>query len=396
MKLKILFTGIILLSVILFSSFFALKDGDNKTFAKNALLQADIKIDGDKPWDMTIHNPKLYSRILQQGSLGLGEAYMDGWWDSPSLDQFFYKLLRAELDKKVTLSWPVLFSILKAKLINLQSKDRAFEIGEHHYDLGNDLFTLMLDKHMIYSCGYWKNAKNIDDAQEKKLDLICQKLQLKPGMSMLDIGCGWGGLAYWAAKNYGVKVTGITVSKEQAKFAQEFCKDLPVKIIVQDYRDLNKTFDRIASVGMFEHVGCKNYKEFMHVAHRCLKDDGLFLLHTIGGDTSVSSSDPWIGKYIFPNSMLPSVAQISNTIEGLFTMEDWHNFSADYDKTLMAWFDRFNNSWDTLKSKYDDRFYRMWKYYLLSCAGLFRARKIQLWQIVLAKNGVPGGYDSIR
>ncbi len=396
MKLKILFTGIILLSVILFSSFFALKDGDNKTFAKNALLQADIKIDGDKPWDMTIHNPKLYSRILQQGSLGLGEAYMDGWWDSPSLDQFFCKLLRAELDKKVTLSWPVLFSILKAKLINLQSKDRAFEIGEHHYDLGNDLFTLMLDKHMIYSCGYWKNAKNIDDAQEKKLDLICQKLQLKPGMSMLDIGCGWGGLAYWAAKNYGVNVTGITVSKEQAKFAQEFCKDLPVKIVVQDYRDLNKTFDRIASVGMFEHVGCKNYKEFMKVAHRCLKDDGLFLLHTIGSDTSVSSSDPWIGKYIFPNSMLPSVAQISNTIEGLFTMEDWHNFSADYDKTLMAWFDRFNNSWDTIKSKYDDRFYRMWKYYLLSCAGFFRARKIQLWQIVLAKNGVPGGYDSIR
>lgn len=396
MKRKILVgLGILLVGGLSYKLFFGSED-DPQAWAQSILSKADIQINGNRPWDMTVHNPKLYQRVLDQGSLGLGEAYMDGWWDSPNLDQFFYKILQADLGDKISLNWTLLAYVIKAKLMNMQSKARAFQVGEQHYDLDNDLFAAMLDDRMIYSCAYWRNAQNLNQAQEAKLDLICKKLNLKPGMTLLDIGCGWGGLARYAAQNYGVDVTGITVSKEQAQLAQESCTGLPVKIVVQDYRDLNQKFDRIVSVGMFEHVGYKNYATFMNVVHACLKDDGLCLLHTIGGNLSTTAADPWINKYIFPNGMLPSMQQITQATEGLFIIEDWHNFGADYDKTLMAWYDRFVAAWPELKGRYDERFYRMWKYYLLSCAGLFRARKAQLWQIMLAKNGVDGGYRSIR
>ncbi len=396
MKLKkILLCAIAVISCFLVYEFF-FTQSDPKLYAQNLLAQADIKINGSRPWDMQVHNEKLYARVISQGSIGLGESYMDGWWDAQALDQFFYKLLSAELDQKVGLNWTTVMTYIKSKLINMQSKSRAFEVGERHYDLGNQLFEKMLDNRMVYSCGYWCKANSLDEAQENKLDLLCKKLQLKPGMKMLDIGCGWGGLAYWAAKNYGVSVTGITVSKEQAEYACKNCADLPVNIVLQDYRDVQGKFDRVVSVGMFEHVGYKNYDEFMSVAHRSLKDDGLFLLHTIGNNVTAFATDPWINKYIFPNGMLPSMKQISASAEGKFVIEDWHNFGADYDKTLMAWHQNFDQHWDQLKSQYDERFYRMWKYYLLSCAGLFRSRQSQLWQVVMSKKGVAGGYISVR
>lgn len=396
MKRKIIIALVILGILAGLWTFLSSRATDPKLFAQTMLDKADIRINGDRPWDIKVHNEKFYDRVMQQGSLGLGESYMDGWWDCPALDQCFTKIFEADLPGQVHLTLPLLISMIKAKFMNLQSKSRAFQVGQEHYDLDNDLFQKMLDSRMIYSCGYWKDANSIDEAQRQKLELLCQKLNLKPGMKLLDIGCGWGGLALYAAQNYGVDVAGITISKEQAHFAQECCKGLPVRIVLKDYRDLDEKFDRIVSVGMFEHVGSKNYDEFMKVAHRCLKDDGIFLLHTIGGNVSTIACDPWITKYIFPNGQLPSVTQISKAAEGLFIMEDWHNFGADYDKTLMAWHSRFNESWDSLKTNYDDRFYRMWNYYLLSCAGLFRSRNAQLWQIVFSKRGVPGGYTSLR
>jgi len=321
---------------------------------------------------------------------------MDGWWDAPILDQFFYKVLGAHLDQKFHLTTAFILSVAKAHIFNLQSGSRAFVVGEEHYDLGNDLYEAMLDKRMVYTCGYWKDAKTLDEAQEAKLDLVCKKIGLKKGDRILDIGCGWGSFAKYAAEKYEASVVGITVSKEQAVLARERCSGLPVEIRVQDYRDVDEEFDHIVSLGMFEHVGVKNYRTYFEVARRCLKDGGLFLLHTIGGNVSGHSTDPWIEKYIFPGGMLPSVAQIGKASEKLFVMEDWHNFGADYDKTLMAWFANFDSAWPTLKEKYGDRFYRMWKYYLLSCAGGFRARDFSLWQIVLSKEGVEGGYKSIR
>ncbi len=363
--------------------------------AAELLAFADVAIDGARPWDLQVLDGRLFARVLAQGSLGLGESYMDGWWESAQLDELFTRVLAAELDTKVQ-PWRDALRVLRARLQNLQRPSRAFEIGRRHYDIGNDLFARMLDRRMIYSCAYWKDATTLDAAQEAKLDLVCRKLQLRPGMRVLDIGCGWGGTAKFAAERYGVSVVGATVSGEQARFARELCAGLDVEIRLADYRSLQGTFDRVLSIGMFEHVGCKNYMTFMRVVRRLLVPDGLFLLHTIGGNRSRRKNDPWTERYIFPNSMLPSARQISAAIEGSFVLEDWHGFGPDYDRTLMAWHANFERAWPDLAGRYDERFHRMWRYFLLSSAGGFRARKNQLWQLVLSPGGVPGGYRAPR
>ncbi len=306
------------------------------------------------------------------------------------------RIIRANLDSKLKKNFKLLWQMLIAKLINLQTKSRSLIVGKQHYDINNSLYQSMLDPEMNYTCGYWREANNLTEAQLAKLRLSCEKLKLKPGQRLLDIGCGWGGLAKYAATHYGVEVVGITISNEQLKLGQQRCKDLPVELRFQDYRDLNEKFDRIVSLGMFEHVGQKNYRHYMQVVHRCLNDDGLFLLHTIGSLRTNGGQDPWLSKYIFPNSSLPSAKSIAATSEGLFILEDWHNFGPDYDKTLMAWHHNFKQNWPQIQSAHDERFYRMWEFYLLCCAGLFRARSTQLWQIMLSKEGYSKQYRSIR
>jgi cyclopropane-fatty-acyl-phospholipid synthase len=359
---------------------------------------AGIRINGNAPWDFTVHDDSVYQRILADGSLGFGESYMDGLWDSQSLDEFFHRLLRIDADEMVK-GWAGLRLVgerLRQKLFNYQSVKRAFHVGEQHYDLGNDVFKAMLDPTMAYSCGYWYQAANLEEAQLAKYDLICRKLELRPGERLLEIGCGWGGLARYAAENYGVNVLGITVSKEQQALARERCEGYPVEIELIDYRSLQGRFDKIVSVGMFEHVGPKNYPTYFSTAHRLLEDNGLFLLHSIGNYTRVSTCDAWLSKYIFPNGHLPSAQEITRASDQLFLIEDWHNFGADYDRTLMAWWENFNRAWPQLEGKYDQRFYRMWKYYLMCCAGFFRSRQGQLWQLVLSKRTRSGVYRSVR
>lgn len=357
--------------------------------------KADIKIidkDSDeklRDGDILIHNKDFYNTFIRNGSIALGESYMDNWWDCEKLDVFFYKLLKTDI--KNYFEFKDIFFILKSRLFNLQSLNRAFKVGEHHYDIGNELYEKMLDKRMVYTCGYWKNAKNLDEAQESKLELICQKLDLKPGMSILDIGCGWGSFAKYAAAKYNVKVTGITVSQEQYKLAKNLCKGYDVDFILTDYRNLpqlSQTFDRIVSLGMFEHVGLKNYRQYMEVVNACLADNGMFLLHTIGNNTSEKIGEPFLDKYIFPNGMLPSIQQIGTSIEKLFVIENLQNIGTHYDKTLMSWHENFEQNWHDLEkydSKYNERFFRLWRYYLLSCAGSFRARNCQVWQIAMTK-----------
>ena len=367
---------------------------DFKETLSKLLESVDIQVNGSRPFDIQVHNKLFYSRVLSGKSLGLGESYMDGWWDCEALDQFCYQMLRGSIDKQVKVNNPAfLIHVLKAYFLNAQSKKRAYIVGKKHYDTGNDLFSLMLDQRMNYSCGYWKNAENLDQAQVNKLDLVCRKLHLKPGMKVLEIGCGWGGFAMYAAENYGVSVHGVTVSKEQMEYAVQSCKGLETTFELKDYRELNTKYDSIVSIGMFEHVGYKNYRSYMEIARRCLHDDGFFLLHTIGRNTPSRSTDPWTNKYIFPNGMIPSPGQISKSLEGLFVIEDWHNFGQDYDPTLMAWNENFQKNYDSLKDKYDERFKRMWEYYLLMCAGTFRSRRNQLWQLVLSKKGLRGGYS---
>ncbi|WP_341937308.1 cyclopropane fatty acyl phospholipid synthase [Marinimicrobium sp. C2-29] len=369
-------------------------------FFEELAAEADIRINGDRPWDMQVYNPAFLSQALSSGApLAFAEAYMKGWWDCEQLDGLITRVLHAHLQKKVRKlgTLQLLKAYLSATIINKQDPDRAFQVGEVHYDIGNDLYRRMLDSRMIYSCGYWANTDNLEDAQHQKLDMICRKLKLEPGMTLLDIGCGWGGLAEFAARHYGVEVTGITISKEQQKLAQEYCAGLPVDIRLIDYRALEGEFDRIVSVGMFEHVGRKNYRVYFETVSRLLKQDGLFLLHTIGTDRENNSVDPFIEKYIFPNGEVPCRRLINDNSLGLLRLEDWHNFGADYDRTLMAWWHNFERAWPELEEEYGQgNFYRMWKYYLLSCAGYFRSREGQLWQIVYTKPQSMCEYRSLR
>lgn len=362
------------------------------------LTHAGIKVNGSNPWDMRVHDARAYDQILSKWSLGLGESFVNGYWDCERLDEMLTRLLRVDLNMAVhgRAKFRLLAEIARARLFNLQSTKRAFQVGERHYDTGNDVFQSILDSKMIYSCAYWEFAHDLEQAQTDKLELICRKLELKKGERLLDIGCGWGGLAAYAARNFEVSVLGITVSREQQKIAQERCQGLEVDIELIDYRKLEGRFDKIVSVGMFEHVGEKNYRDYCQTASRLLGDQGLFLLHTIGSDVHIARTDPWIDRYIFPNGKIPCATELSAALEGLFLIEDWHNFGCDYDKTLMAWYRRFEMHWPSLSTHYNERFYRTWKFYLLGCAAYFRSKQGQLWQLVLSKRARLGTYRSRR
>ena len=362
-----------------------------KQRAEDLLQHAGIRIDGEAPTDVRVHDDNLYARVFAHGSLGLGEAYMDGWWDVDDLPGFMTRLLSSHLDEHLK-TLDTLIAHLKARFINLQRGEHSFEIGKAHYDLGNDLFHAMLGRRLVYSCGYWTEADNVDDAQAAKLDLVCRKLRLQPGQRVLDIGCGWGEALKFAAEKYGVSGVGITVSEQQAEFARELCKGLPIEIRLQDYHDVAESYDAVYSIGMFEHVGGKNYRAYFETVRRCLKEDGLSLLHCIGSNGTPARPDPWIEKYIFPNSMIPAASQVTAALEDLFVVEDWHNFGTDYDRTLTAWRANFDAAWPELSRNYDERFRRMWHYYLGASAAVFRSRRDQLWQLTLSPNGVSGGY----
>lgn len=356
---------------------------------QNLLSGAGITIDGDNPWDITVHRRDLFDRLMRGGLLALGESYMDGWWDCEALDQFFDRALRARLDRMFKGNLQRAWHTFAARLFNLQNRVRAHEVGRKHYDLDNGMYRAMLDSRMTYTCGYWRDAENLDQAQEAKLDLVCRKVGLRPGMTVLDLGCGWGSFARYAAERYGAEVTGVTISREQAALGRELCQRLPVEIRHQDYREVDGSYDRVVSIGILEHVGYKNYCTYMKIVDKTLKHDGVGFFHTIGGNVSITISNPWTTRYIFPNGQLPSIAQLGRAMEGLMVMEDWHNFGPDYDRTLMAWHENFEKHWPELADRYDERFHRMWRFYLLSSAGAFRSRSIQLWQVVMTKPGTP-------
>lgn len=368
----------------------------------HVLERADIELNGRRSWDIRIHDSRFYKRVFQHPSLGLGESYMEGWWDCDRLDEFFFRIMRQINPETIYSVWTFLRFFITNFFTNQQSKLRSTRVAKRHYNLDNNLYRYMLGETMAYTCGYWKDTKTLDDAQNSKYNLVCKKVNLKSGDKVLELGCGWGGFARYAAKNYGCQLVSVNIAAEQMKYAAEICKGLPIQLFVCDYRDIGKynpqkiKFDKVISIGMCEHVGHKNYPHFLQLVRDNIKEDGLFLLHTIGKNKTTSFSDPWMQKYIFPSGMLPSVQLLSRTSEGRFVIEDLHNFGSDYDKTLMAWHENFEKYWPVIKMSYDERFYRMWRYYLLSCAGAFRARTLQLWQLMLSPKGQLHGYSSIR
>ena len=374
------------------------RDTNAPSWLSELLAAADVRFNGNRPWDIQVRQRRFYSKVLARWSLGLGESYVDGDWDCEQMDELFTRLLRTDIESRAVGlgQLRLLLAHWRHQVLNLQSTARAFLVAQKHYDIGNEVFEAMLDSRMIYSCAYWEHAQDLEQAQLAKLEMICQKLQLKPGETLLDIGCGWGGLAQYAAQYHGVCVTGVTVSREQHALATQRCQGLPVTLLLQDYRSLRGRFDKIVSVGMFEHVGAKNYDTYFATVQRLLAPEGLFLLHTIGLNQRANGTDPWIETYIFPNGKLPSPGEIAEHVEGKLQIEDWHNFGADYDRTLMAWWHNFERAWPQLRARQTPRFYRLWRYYLMSCAGFFRSRQGQLWQIVLSQSQRQNVYRSVR
>jgi cyclopropane-fatty-acyl-phospholipid synthase len=366
------------------------------------LREAGIEVGGDRPWDIRVQDERLYSRVLAGGSLAVGEAYMDGWWDADRLDEFFTRVHRARLGDRI-LTLPFAFHVALSRLRNFQDRRHSRRVADQHYDLSNDLYTAMLGPTMQYTCAYYGREgaeRTLDEAQRDKLELIAAKLHLRPGMSVLELGGGFGELARCLAVDHRCRVVSYNISRQQVEFARERCAGLPVEFRLQDYREAasdQERHDRVVSIGLMEHVGPKNYRGFFELARARLAPGGLCLVHTIGGNSSRSTTDPWIDKYVFPGGVIPSERQLAEAKEGLFVLEDWHNFGPDYDRTLLAWEQNFRAAWPALSrdGRLDERFYRMWRYYLLSCAGAFRARELNLWHLVLSHGDVDR-YVSVR
>jgi cyclopropane-fatty-acyl-phospholipid synthase len=354
---------------------------------RDLLASADIIVGGSRPWDIQVHDDRVWARVLRDGTLGAGESYEDGWWDVPELDQFIDRILRINLTEAMRDNWMLIAHTVRARLLNLQSITRSFGNGQHHYDIGNDLYEAMLGGRLLYTCAYWQNANTLDEAQDAKLDLVCKKVGLQPGMRVLDLGCGWGGFAAFAAERYRVTVTGLTVSQEQVRWAKDHYPHLPIDIRLDDYRNATGTYDAVVSIGIMEHVGWKNYRGYFELVDRLLAPGGVAFVHTIAGNLPRTHIEPWFDKYIFPNSVLPTLARVVTAMEGLFVAEDVHNIGEHYDRTLLEWYRKFDAAWPQLRARYGDRFYRRWKYYLLSCAGAFRSRSQQLYQIVMTRPG---------
>jgi cyclopropane-fatty-acyl-phospholipid synthase len=360
------------------------------------LNEADITINGSRPWDPQIHSDELWKRLYAQGSLGLGEGYMDGLWDVADMAEFFNRILGSDVAAGLKPTVSLVWQMARAKFFNMQNIALSKRVAKMHYS-ETEAYKASLDRRMTGSCGYWPvGVTNVDEAQEAKLDLVCRKIGLKPGQFVWDIGCGWGAFMGFAAEKYGARCVGVTVSPDQAAYGRERYKALPIEFQVKDYREFAGRTDHVVSMGMFEHVGHKNYRTYFEKARQVVKDDGLFMLHTIGQHYSTETIEPWLEKYIFPGGVIPSIAQIGKAIDGLWTVIDVHNIGPHYDRTLCAWYANFERNWKQDRTPDEERFFRLWKYYLLSCAGGFRARLLQVWQFVLSTRGVPDGYLTQR
>ncbi len=375
-----------------------------KPLLESLLEGSGVKLDGGRPWDIRVRNDRLYRRALR-GSLGIGESYMAGDWDCEALDELFRRVLTSDAQQRPLIRAAGALKALQSRLMNLQTKRRSRAVAEEHYDIDHRMYAMFLGPWNQYTCCFFDGTTDLERAEVTKLEMLCDKLELKAGERLLDIGCGWGGFAKYAARTRGCEVTGISLSEEQIRYAIEFTKGLPVTIRKLDYRDLPESglppFDKISIVGMLEHVGYKNYPGIMAVVHQMLRPDGLFLLHTIGNCEKTTVVDPWIEKYIFRNSMAPAMSQLADAAEGKFVIEDWENYGHHYAPTLQAWYERFNANWDRIRAlptprPFDERFRRLWNYYLMSSKAAFEVEKLHLWQLVMTRrNSGRGVYGRV-
>ncbi|MDP3542896.1 MAG: cyclopropane fatty acyl phospholipid synthase [Elusimicrobiota bacterium] len=344
------------------------------------LARAGVAVGGGRPWDIRVRDPGFYKRVLSGGSLAAGEAYVDGWWESDRLDEFFHRVFKAGLYERVAFDPWARLRIQARRIFDAPSA--GLRAG-----LGNDLFRAMLGERMSSSCAYWKDARDLDEAQDAKMELVCRKLELKPGLSVLDLGCGWGAFARYAAERHGVSVVGVDIAEEQVTFGRERCRGLAVALRVQDHREVRGRYDRVVSIGLMEHVAPRNWRSSMAAAARCLKADGIALVHAVARNVTDGRLDPWLDRNVFPGGAAPSLSSLAGAMEGSFVAEDVHNIGPHYDPTLLAWHENLSRRWPELRGKYGDRLYRALKFCLLASAGGFRARRSQLFQIVMTRPG---------
>lgn len=354
----------------------------------------------DTMWNhIEILDKSAWTDIITKGNLGIAEAYMHNKLKVDPLPFFISVLNDTSIGTRRKEGTDYLGMVMQAValptdlmglLTNQQTRELSSRVTKQHYDAGNDLYEKMLGPSMSYTCAYWKDAKNLDEAQFNKMDLIRRKLELQPGMKVAELGMGWGTAANHMHKYGNVDVTGVSLSEQQVKWAQENLAKEGLRFIWSDYRDHCEdpkhmhTYDRVYSIGMLEHVGYKNYAPFFKCIKALLKPDGLAVVHSIGEPDFVSASDPFLDKYIFPGAVIPAMSTITAGFENDFILEDWQNFGFDYSLTLAAWNENANVFFKENPDKYTPEFQRMWEYYLKMCEALFVTRINQLWHFVLS------------
>lgn len=353
----------------------------------NLLEKMDIQVGGNRAWDIQIHSPDFARRVMTMGGLGLGDSYIEGDWDANSVDSFINHILRARLDKEIK-SFGMSISSLKSRFHSLAKGQKPWKFQDVLRNLPNEFFEAILGTNMSFTSGYWAaGAKTLEEAQQARRDMTCKKLNLKQGMRLLDAGSGWGGFSAFAAEHYGVECVCISSFKGQHEWASQHYAHLPIEFVQNESLMLDGMFDCIVSIDRFEHLPQKNYRVYLEMGDRILEEDGLLLLQSTGKNERRLNGKHWFDTHILQNNSLPTIAQIAGATNGLFVMEDMHNFGSDYDKTLMAWYQNFEAAWPALQKQYkfDEKLYRTWKYYLLSSAGAYRANDLQQWQCIFSK-----------
>lgn len=348
------------------------------------LREANIEPNGASPWDPQIKDERFYRTVLLRGSVGLGDAYLNGWWECADISGFILRIIKSGIHLRVP-RVDIFLRRLRFGLIDAQNRIRSKRVAELHYDEDPYIFEVMLGSTNSYTCARWKGVITLDAAQQQKMDLLCKKAGLSSGMTVLDIGSGWGGFLAYAAERYQVRGIGLTISKTQLDYARKRYGNLPVEFRLQDYRDFVGGVDAVVSICVIEHVGSDHYREyFQKVRETLTREDGFFAMQCILACDTQARMDPWTEKHIFPNGILPTLERIENAVEGILHIVDREFFRDDYVRTFSAWYENLVRNKNAIIARCGVRYFRKYEYYLCLYIAGFGSGRIDVGQFVLS------------